>query len=408
MPILSSPIRYLLFDYISKETETYKSCLTPEDRRRRDRRIPRCSIRHYNESSFKYLYDSRNDQALLNLTGLDHASFNELLELYKPYYKLYTWDDKKKVVRKLKLDRNGDPFKGRPRLMDAVGSLGLVFAWYRTRGACTRTLSMAFGLTCTPMYNWLKFGRRVLLACLLKHDAARVTTPTANDIEVYKEAITRKYPRMRNVWGACDGLKLQIEQSKNWFIQNQFFNGWTHGHYVNCIFVFAADGRIRICVINTPGTWHDSTQADHGVYAKMEKVFDDHGAIVVVDSAFNMQNKDYLVKSSQQDPTNAAELLTNRDATSIRQLSEWGMRMLQAQFPRMKDRIAYEEKGERRVILNLMVLLYNFQCSRIGHNQIFTTFMNDEDNYYGNYGNDIGVEANLDLILEMVGLQEPW
>jgi hypothetical protein len=112
------------------------------------------------------------------------------------------------------------------------------------------------------MHNWLKFGRRVLLACLLKHDAARVTA--ANEIELYKEAITRKYPRMRNVWGACDGLKLQIEESGNWFIQNQFYNGWTHGHYVNCIFVFAADGRIRICVINTPGTWHDSRQADHG------------------------------------------------------------------------------------------------------------------------------------------------
>jgi hypothetical protein len=55
--------------------QTYMSTLTPEDRRGRDRRIPRCSICHYNESAFKYLYDSKNDQGLLNLTGLDHASF---------------------------------------------------------------------------------------------------------------------------------------------------------------------------------------------------------------------------------------------------------------------------------------------------------------------------------------------
>ena len=54
--------------------------LTPEDRRRRDRRILRCSIRHYNESAFKYFHDSKDDLWLLNLTGLDHASFNELLE----------------------------------------------------------------------------------------------------------------------------------------------------------------------------------------------------------------------------------------------------------------------------------------------------------------------------------------
>jgi len=74
----------------------------------------------------------------------------------------------------------------------------------------------------------------------------------------------------------------------------------------------------------------------------------------------------------------------------------------------MKDRIAYEEKGECRVILNLMVLLHNFQCSRIGHNEIFTTFMDGEDNYYGNYGNDIGEEANLDYILGIARLQQPW
>jgi hypothetical protein len=128
---------------------------------------------------------------------------------------------------------------------------------------------------------------------------------------------------MRDVWGACDGLKLQIEESGNWFIQNQFYNGWTHGHYVSCIFVFSADGRIRICVINTPGTWHDSIQADHGVYdTKMKKLYDDHGAIVVVDSASNMLSKDYLIISTQQDPMNAEELIKNRDATSIRQLSQ--------------------------------------------------------------------------------------
>ena len=111
----------------------------------------------------------------------------------------------------------------------------------------------------------------VLLACLLEHDAARVTAPTANEIEAYKEAITRKYPRIRIFLGACDGLKLQIEESGNWFIQNLFYNRWTHGNYVNCKLVFGANGRIQICVINTPGTWHDSTQADHGVYGKIKK-----------------------------------------------------------------------------------------------------------------------------------------
>jgi hypothetical protein len=34
---------------------------------------------------------------------------------------------------------------------------------------------------------------------------------------------------------------------------------------MSCIFVFAPDGKIRICSsFNSPGCWHDSTQADHG------------------------------------------------------------------------------------------------------------------------------------------------
>ena len=49
---------------------------------------------------------------------------------------------------------------------------------------------------------------------------------------------------------------------------------------------------------------------------------------------------------------------------SVRQLSEWGMRTIQAQFPRLKDDMQHEEFGERKVILHLMVLSCNFQASK--------------------------------------------
>ena len=105
--------------------------------------------------------------------------------------------------------------------------------------------------------------------------------------------------------------------------------------------------------------------------------------MIVVDSAFKIKQSNAMIKSSQEDPSVPELLLINRDATSIRQLSEWGMRMIQGQFPCLKDHIRYEEKGERRVILNLMVLLYNYQCSRVRQNQILNTFMHSKKNYYG-------------------------
>ena len=254
---------------------------------------------------------------------------------------------------------------------------------------------MAFGSTSTPFYRWITFGRRVLLGVLLKVDSARVTYPTEEEIQQYTDDIGSEYPLLPDVWGACDGLKVPCEMSS-------FYNGWIHS-----IFVFAADGRIRMCVLNSPGSWHDSNQDDYSVYKKLKRIWLLFGARVVVDSsAFTLSNQhsDYLVKSYQLDDdddavgTTPEELLRHRSAsTSIQQLSEWGMRMIQAKFPRLQDKMKYEDIGERRVILNLMVLLYNFSCSKIGgHNEILSTFMHDRDNYFGRYEN-IGEEVDFDI-----------
>lgn len=62
-------------------------------------------------------------------------------------------------------------------------------------------------------------------------------------------------------------------------------------------------------------------------------------------------------------------------ATSARQTAEWGMRGLQASFPRLKDRFVYEERGERRITLKMLLLLYNMRARMVGINQIRNTYM---------------------------------
>ena len=115
---------------------------------------------------------------------------------------------------------------------------------------------------------WLKFSRQVLLFVLQNNSVAKITDPTTDEINEYIHAIGTKYPILleERVWGACDGLKLLLEQSTNWAIQNRFYNGWTSDTYVNSVFVFAPDGRIRIATINAPGSWHDSQMADYSAY----------------------------------------------------------------------------------------------------------------------------------------------
>ena len=112
-------------------------------------------------------------------------------------------------------------------------------------------------------------------------------------------------------------------------------------------------------------------------------IYDLYKAKIVVDSAFQVvKTKQFLIKSSQQDPESYRGVSINRAATSVRQLSEWGMRQIQGQFPRLKDPLPYEEFGERKVILNLQVLLYNYQTSTIGINQILNSFMSRTEGFY--------------------------
>ena len=59
----------------------------------------------------------------------------------------------------------------------------------------------------------------------------------------------------------------------------------------------------------------------------------------------------------------------------MRQSAEWGMRAFQASFPRIKDRILYEEKGERKIILKLLVYLFNYRANHVGINQIKNTYL---------------------------------
>eukprot|EP00957_Ditylum_brightwellii_P172502 13133319-Ditylum_brightwellii.AAC.1 len=65
-------------------------------------------------------------------------------------------------------------------------------------------------------------------------------------------------------------------------------------------------------VINLPDDTHDSTTASQGfIYEQLEQ--------------------DYLIKFSQHDTTSADaySMLQNKEATPVRQMSEWGMSRFQ-------------------------------------------------------------------------------
>ena len=113
-----------------------------------------------------------------------------------------------------------------------------------------------------------------------------------------------------------------------------------------------------------------------GMYEKLEQVFEETGGKVVVDSAFHLANNEFIINSGQNVLVGNQQVVVRaRDATSIRQSSEWGMRQFQAFFPQMKDEFHLETQGERRIILLLVVYLFNFRTNLVGFNQMRSTYM---------------------------------
>ena len=254
--------------------------------------------------------------------------------------------------------------------------LALNLAWTRTQGN-TSTLEIIFGMTGTPVDMYLLFGRRILIHILSEEPDAAVRIPTDYEIEQFKVAINQRHPILEDVWCAMDGIKLLLEKSGNVEIENDFYNGWTCDHHVGAVFVFCPDGTIPICTFNVPGSVHDSKiAAIGGIYRKLNAVFQRTGGKCCVDSAFAKRMHECLIKSGKKDVReNALQREIKRQATSLRQTSEWGMRGFQSSFPRIKDRFKFEYNGERKRVVQLMIYLYNLRSRHVGINQIRNVYM---------------------------------
>lgn len=357
-----------------KRKKRFNELLSEVGKNRRRRRVTRAALTSPTISPFVVLLNSQCDQSMITVTGFDHRTFVYLLRLFKPLYDTYTPYSHDGHIRLVRLQGGR---RGRPRSMDAVKCLGLILAWHRTRGSMY-VLNIMFGVTESVCNLFIRFARRILAKVLSKDDNARVKMPTATEYDQYRRVIAEKYPSLGNTFGTADGLKLYLEQCGDSVIQNMFYNGWKCDHYVNSVLVFVPSGLIVAAVLNGPGTMHDSLLSEWGgIYEKLESFHAKCGGTIVVDSAFDKGSYPFLIKSAQ-DETRAEgseEINLIRQATSMRQASEWGMRMFQGSFPRMKDRFIYEERGERKLMLMLTVLLFNIRTKLVGLNQIQSVFM---------------------------------
>ena len=172
-----------------------------------------------------------------------------------------------------------------------------------------------------------------------------------------------------------DGMKIKVRSCSNPIAQNNNFNGWLHGDFWKNLFLFSPDGLVQACYFNAPGVMHDSSMADWaGSYDKIDGFCEQTGFRVVADPAFAREHHDETIPLYQSNADGQGRMRQNRElhaaATSVCQLSEWGMHGFKASFQCLQVTFPYEEQVELRLIMQMIILLYNFQATTVGQNQI--------------------------------------
>jgi hypothetical protein len=156
---------------------------------------------------------------------------------------------------------------------------------------------MIFGATHSVLALFLGYSIKLLYKVLKEEPSARVEIPSVEEIRGYQDVVSSQFPVLNGTWCVVDGLKIPIQKSGDKAIQNAYYNGWLHSHFIGCIFVFSPSGLIVACTLNAPGSWHDSYIAENGgLYDTLRTIHERTGGIAVVDSAFSKKRCPFFIK----------------------------------------------------------------------------------------------------------------
>ena len=184
----------------------------------------------------------------------------------------------------------------------------------------------------------------LLVKKLMKHPLAKITFPSSEKMAYFAQLIQAREPLVDDVIGFMDPVSFTTECTPEQIEQNAMYNGSRSDTMNNNIFVYGPDGKVFLCVINFPGSWHDrSITANILPY-----ITNNIGNYkICIDQGFSRSGDAYQILVGPVSKKSASKLATNVRSyllrmpnvyTSLRQASEWGMRALQGTFPRCKKR----------------------------------------------------------------------
>jgi DDE superfamily endonuclease len=342
---------------------------------RRRNKLHRRALLHPKQSPWERLYTHGDSSSFLVMTGLSRTAFQELSSV------LFQDNNQQPILR-----------RGRPELLDCNAQLGLyLFFIGSTMGI--KHLCLIFGVVPSVCSKVINSMVRLVVKKLKNHPLAKVRFPDADKMALFAQLIQGREPSVDDVIGFLDGLSLASECSSEVIEQNAMYNGYHSDTMVNNIFAYGPDGKVFLCAINFPGSWHDGSLTSNvfpyirdniGCY----KICVDQGFPRSGDAAGILVGPISKKQARTLAPNLRPYLLKISNVyTSLRQASEWGMRSLQGTFPRCKKRLP-SNAAKRKKVIQSIVLIHNFRTELVGLNQIKTVFDPEYERYINVRGYD--------------------
>ena len=94
---------------------------------------------------------------------------------------------------------------------------------------------------------------------LKSHPLAKVKFPDKEKMARFAQTIQEREPEVDDVIGFMDGLALTSECTSELIEQNAMYNGYHSDTMVNNIIAYGPDGKVFLCAINFPSSWHDGS-----------------------------------------------------------------------------------------------------------------------------------------------------
>ena len=238
--------------------------------------------------------------------------------------------------------------------------------------APTKDLHADFGALQTSFSTYRALGMRMIVQHLVNDDRSKVYWDMSPEVIAANQQRTAFFDAIPGVVGFIDGVQVDTRRHPVYEMQRLDYSGRAKAHKRNMILVWDTYGKIIDCVLNTPGSYHDSRSTAIGyIYEHVTHLPD--GAKIVADAAFcstgEVEGK--IVKVENYDEVDEAHIRAS--ITSLRQSAEWGNNTLFGTFSRLQAHLP-TCNVERQSRMHTSVLLHNWRAHYGEPNQIRSYF----------------------------------